>query len=118
MTPIVKAMCPACQRENELPGDKVTLHLCSTNAELSFYHFRCQHCQVDIRKPADRHVRTLLAGNVPVNGWRVPAEALERHEGPVIDLDYLITFALELRELPCPAALADTWDPNSDRWWQ
>jgi hypothetical protein len=103
----IKASCPGCG-EIELTSDDVTLMVCS-HAPLSYYTFTCPRCVDDVRKPADDHVVSLLmSGGVRAVVWEVPAEALERHDGPVIGYDDVLDFALQLSRTDNLAALATT----------
>jgi hypothetical protein len=101
----IKASCHDCG-EVELTNADVTLMVCS-HAALSYYTFVCPKCEHDVRKPADDHVVSLLmSGGVRAVVWEVPAEALERHEGPVISYDDVLDFALQLSRSDLLSALA------------
>lgn len=91
----IKASCPTCG-EVELTPPDVELMVCS-HAALSYYAFFCPGCGDTVRKPADDHVVSLLvSGGVPAQGWELPAEALETHDGPALTYDDLLDFALQL----------------------
>ena len=91
----IKASCPTCG-EVELTPPDVSLLVCSS-APLSYYSFSCPTCQVEVRKPADDHIVSLLvSGGVPARVWEVPAEALEPKGGPRLSYDDLLDFALQL----------------------
>ncbi len=101
----IKASCPTCG-EVELTPEDVALMVC-THAPLSYYAFECQSCGVEVRKPADDHVVSLLvSGGVPAQVWELPGEALEDKGGPVLSYDDLLDFALQLGETDLLAALA------------
>ena len=91
----IKASCPACG-EVELTSSDVTLMVCSY-APQSYYTFVCPKCTEDVRKPADDHVISLLmSGGVRAEVWELPAEALEPRNGPTLNYDDLLDFALQL----------------------
>ena len=91
----IKASCPTCG-EVELTPPDVSLLVCSS-APLSYYAFCCPTCKVEVRKPADDHIVSLLvSGGVPARVWDVPAEALEPKAGPRLTYDDLLDFALHL----------------------
>ncbi len=101
----IKASCPTCGEVELTPAD-VSLVVCS-HAALSYYSFACPGCTVQVRKPADDHVVSLLvSGGVPATVWEVPAEALEPRTGPALTYDDLLDLAIELEstDLLAPAA--------------
>jgi hypothetical protein len=65
----------------------------------ALYWFSCPCCDDWISHEADPYVITLLtgAGVVPE---QVPAEALEQFDGPPINMDDVLDFALALHLLP------------------
>lgn len=102
----IKASCPTCGEVELTPAD-VSLMVCS-HAPLSYYAFECQSCGIEIRKPADDHVVSLLvSGGVAATVWDLPAEALESKPGPVLSYDDLLDFALRLGETDLLASLVD-----------
>ena len=101
----IKASCPTCGVVELTPAD-VSLMVCS-HAALSFYTFACPTCTVEVRKPADDHVVSLLvSGGVPACVWDLPGEALELHDGPRLTYDDLLDFALHLGQSDLLAAAA------------
>ncbi len=101
----IKASCHSCG-EVELTSADVTLMVCSY-APLSYYTFCCTKCELQVRKPADDHVVSLLlSGGVEAVVWELPAEARETHEGPAIGYDDVLDFALRLSENDLLAAIA------------
>ncbi len=101
----IKASCPACG-EVELTSSDVTLMVCS-HAPQSYYTFDCPKCADTVRKPADDHVVSLLmSGGVRAEVWDLPAEALEPRNGPTLNYDDLLDFALNLGESDLLAAFA------------
>ncbi len=91
----IKASCPTCGEVELTPAD-VSLMVCN-RAELSYYAFMCTTCNVEVRKPADDHVISLLvSGGVPAQVWELPAEVLEDKSGPALTYDDLLDFALWL----------------------
>ncbi len=91
----IKASCPTCG-EVELTPPDVSLIVCS-HAPLSYYSFAARPAQVEVRKPADDHIVSLLvSGGVPAQVWALPGEALELKEGPRLSYDDLLDFALQL----------------------
>ena len=79
----IKASCPTCG-DVELTAHQVRLVVCSVRA-WSYYAFSCASCLEEVRKPAGRDVVALLiSGGVLAEPWAVPAEALERRDGPAL----------------------------------
>lgn len=75
----------------------MSLVICNLD-ERSYYGFTCPDCHSDVRKHADDEIQALLmSGGVPAQHWLIPAEALERHEGPSLTYDDLLDLALALR---------------------
>jgi hypothetical protein len=94
----IKASCPSCG-DVELTSAQVRLVVCSVQ-DWSFYAFTCHTCHDEVRKPAANDVITLLqSGGVLAEMWAVPAEAMERHDGPSISYDDVLDFALRLQGL-------------------
>ena len=92
----IKASCPCCG-DVELTPKEVRLVVC-TVADWSYYTFTCDTCRDEIRKPAGADVISLLqTGGVPAERWSVPAEALEAHEGALVNYDDVLDFALWLQ---------------------
>jgi hypothetical protein len=101
----IKASCPTCG-DVELTAHQVRLVVCSVRA-WSYYAFACASCLEEVRKPAGRDVVALLiSGGVLAEPWSVPAEALERHDGPALDYDDVLDFALWLDRADLVAAAA------------
>lgn len=93
---IIKATCPSCG-DVELARDQVRL-VVHPVAERSFYGFTCTRCGEGVRKPAgDEVVRLLTMGGVVAERVVVPAEALERHDGPPLTADEVLDFTAWLR---------------------
>ncbi len=87
----IKATCPLCG-EIDLTADDILL-LIVGNPGVNTYGFSCPDCREFIQKPADdRVVRLLLSGGVLPTMIHIPAEALERRDGPPIDHDDLLAF--------------------------
>ena len=102
----IKASCPSCGEVELTPAD-VSLMVCS-HAPLSYYAFACRGCGVEVRKPADDHVVSLLvSGGVPATVWELPAEYLEAKTGPALSYDDLLDFALQLGETDLLASKVD-----------
>lgn len=94
----IKASCPSCG-DVELTSAQVRLVVCSI-ADWSFYAFTCHTCHDEVRKPAACDAITLLqSAGVLAEMWAVPAEAIERHDGPAISYDDVLDFALRLQGL-------------------
>ena len=101
----IKASCPTCG-DVELTAHQVRLVVCSVRA-WSYYAFSCASCLEEVRKPAGRDVVALLiSGGVLAEPWAVPAEALERREGPALEYDDVLDFALWLDRADLVAAAA------------
>jgi hypothetical protein len=104
---IIKATCPSCG-DVELSRDQVRL-VVHPRAERSFYGFTCTRCGEGVRKPAgDEVVRLLTMGGVVAERVVVPAEALERHDGPAITADDVLDFAVWLAGATSVAEAAGT----------
>src|SRR4051812_38380370 len=101
----IKASCPTCG-DVELTAHQVRLVVCSVRT-WSYYAFSCATCLEEVRKPAGRDVVALLiSGGVIAEPWAVPAEALEFHEGPALQYDDVLDFALWLARAALVAAAA------------
>jgi hypothetical protein len=101
----IKASCPTCG-DVELTAHQVRLVVCSIRS-WSYYAFSCASCLEEVRKPAGRDVVALLiSGGVVAEPWAVPAEALERHEGPALGYDDVLDFALWIDSADLVAAAA------------
>jgi predicted RNA-binding Zn-ribbon protein involved in translation (DUF1610 family) len=101
----IKASCPRCG-DVELTPAQVRLVACSV-PDWSYYAFTCPDCLEEIRKPAAEDVVALLiSGGVVAEPWTVPAEALEKHAGPVLGYDDVLDFALWLESADLLAAAA------------
>ncbi|MDP9235340.1 MAG: hypothetical protein M3P01_12450 [Actinomycetota bacterium] len=87
----IKATCPLCG-EVDLTASDVALRL-GASYPRNTYCFSCPDCGDFIEKAADdRVIRLLLSGGVMPTLVKIPAEALEPHEGPAISHDDLLTF--------------------------
>lgn len=101
----IKASCPTCGEVALTPAD-VSLMVCSSSPQ-SYYAFLCPTCRLEIRKPADDHIVSLLvSGGVSPTVWELPGEALEPKEGPRLSYDDLLDFALQLGTTDLLAAAA------------
>ena len=101
----IRATCPSCG-EVELTAEELTLSVCPS-APRAYYAFWCPACEREIRKPADDHVVTLLMrGGVEPLVWDIPLERLETQDGPALDYDDLLDFALHLGQSDHLAAFA------------
>ncbi|HVF53289.1 MAG TPA: hypothetical protein VNC78_06730 [Actinomycetota bacterium] len=87
----IKATCPSCG-EVDLTADDVILRI-GAGPVVNTYGFSCPTCGDFVQKNADdRVVRLLLSGGVMPTLLHIPAEALERKEGPPINHDDLLQF--------------------------
>ena len=87
----IKATCPGCG-EIDLTAEDILLRIGAAQAA-NTSGFSCPTCGEFVQKPADeRVVRLLLSGGVIPMLVHVPAEALETHEGPVINHDDILEF--------------------------
>ncbi len=110
----IKASCPSCG-DVELTPQQVRLVVCSVKS-WSYYAFTCTTCLEEVRKPAGRDVVALLiSGGVVAEPWAVPAEALEEHDGPALDYDDVLDFALWLDTADLVAAAAAAAGPGPQR---
>lgn len=99
---VLSVRCPSCG-EVDLPADQVWLVLASAKAR-SHYGFRCSSCNQSVSRHADDTVIALLAELVAVEELEIPAEALERHDGPPLTPDDLLDLLLALEEHAALAA--------------
>ena len=103
----IKASCPYCG-DVDLASTGMITRICSYRP-WSFYEFTCPKCTQPIRKPADDHlISVLTSGGVRSTFWHVPAEVVERREGPMLTNDDLLDFHLQLSGRDDLAALADS----------
>lgn len=87
----IKATCPGCG-EVDLTADDVLLRI-GAGTSPNTYGFSCPRCSEFIEKPADeRVVRLLLSGGVMPTLVHIPAEAMERKDGPPLTYDDLLDF--------------------------
>lgn len=87
----IKATCPTCG-EVDLTAEDVLLRI-AAGAGSNTYGFSCPDCGDFVEKPADdRIVRLLLSGGVIPTLVHIPAEALERRDGPPLNYDDLLDF--------------------------
>ena len=107
----IKASCPSCG-DVELTPHQVRLVVCSVKS-WSYYAFMCTTCHDEVRKPAGRDVVALLiSGGVVAEPWNVPAEVLEEHDGPTLNYDDVLDFALWLEQADLLAAAAAVQGPR------
>lgn len=110
----IKASCPTCG-DVELTPRQVRLVVCSL-PERSFYSFQCHTCGNEVRKRATEDIISLLrSGGVVAEHWTIPAEALEEHEGQVLNTDDLLDFCLMLENADLLAAAASRVRPGGMR---
>lgn len=87
----IKATCPTCG-EVDLTADDILLRIGPSHGT-NTYGFGCPTCTDFVEKPADeRIVRLLLSGGVMPMLVHVPAEALEKKEGPRITHNDILEF--------------------------
>jgi len=100
---VVKSHCAICGDVEIEPADfRFVLH---PDAKRSFYEFTCGTCHTLIRRHACRDIITLLIlGGIEPE--RVPAEALERHDGPPLTEADRTRFVYEMYLAPDIAAAA------------
>lgn len=81
----IRASCPVCG-DVQLTAADVTVRVCADD-DRGTYCFRCPTCADRVVKDASRRVVDLLvAGGVPLEVWRLPAELEEpRWDGAAID---------------------------------
>lgn len=104
----IKASCPTCG-EVEMTENDIILMVSNTTGR-SYYEFDCDKCDLQIRKPADNEVISLLVrGGVTATVLDLPAEFLETKTGLRISYDDILDFALKLGE----DYLADLAMPNA-----
>jgi hypothetical protein len=73
----------------------------------------CATCHDEVRKPADHDVMALLiSSGVVAEPWNIPAEILEEHDGPTLNYDDVLDFALWLKRVDLLAAAAAAEGPG------
>lgn len=95
MSGIVRVSCVICG-DRQIASDQVTLWTTEPLGPLTRATFRCSGCgQVGrTSRLYASDVEALRAVDVPEQ--RIPAEALEVHDGPPISSDELLTLAVDL----------------------
>lgn len=97
---VIRATCPRCG-DVALSQFDVTLTIVLPLYDRSTYRFDCPGCQETVIKSAEPEVVDLLkSGGVQVEEIRIPAEALERHDGPPLTWDDLLDLMLDTSSLP------------------
>lgn len=89
----IKASCPICGDLELAPAD-ITL---TVGGPTALYEFACPTCTDLVRKPIDHNdeiIPELIDSGVAL--IEIPLEALEIHDGPVINYDDLLDFSLAL----------------------
>lgn len=81
-----------------LHQSELRLRVCIDN-DFAEYSFRCPICDTTVSKPcSDRIVDRLLDVGVELVEWSLPAEMLERQDGPPINHRDLVRFRLLLED--------------------
>lgn len=95
----VRANCPGCGVV-ALPAKDVEVHVCDNQKDLSFYRFACPTCRQTVQHHAcGVALYRLLSVNTTIIRWKIPAEALELHDGPPLTADDLIDLHEQLAGL-------------------
>src|SRR5690348_3278038 len=72
--------------------DEVTVRQCLDDEQWS-YRFRCEECgRPTVEPTSESRARDALELGVALEVWRYPAELLEPHAGPPLELDDLLEF--------------------------
>ncbi len=100
---VIRTTCPQCGVVSLKPEDVALVD--SPREGLSWYSFDCTGCAHHVVKDAARAVSLALV-HAKVTVWQMPAEVLEREDGPVLDADDLLDVVLTLRSTDNLAALA------------
>lgn len=84
----IKATCPTC---GEVSLESTDIILRITQKTSGTYAFICPQCRRSVTKPADdRIIRLLMSAGVEPLADGIPAEVLERHDGPPLTVDDLL----------------------------
>lgn len=106
----IRVSCTACSSNVRITADDVTLMLCSSDADRSYYKFPCPDCGTIVRKEADADTARLLMVEAKVTPtvWALPAEILEPRTGPAITHDDVLDahLAFEAADYLAPVAAA------------
>lgn len=87
---VIRANCPDCG-QIELGASDVELIVCVARPVLSEYSFSCPACHMKITKRAAGDVVSkLMSVGVTARSLDIPAEILERHDGPLLTADDLL----------------------------
>jgi hypothetical protein len=103
MPALIRTLCPTCGVVHLEPADVTLVH--SPREALFWYVFDCTGCARQVVKTAADAVSAALV-HARVKLWPVPAEVLEREEGPTLRTDDLLDIVLALRSTDNLAALA------------
>jgi hypothetical protein len=91
----IRATCPSCGNVR-LHASDLTVRIC-VDTDAGSYCFQCPECGVAVAKDASRRITDLLvASNVRLEVWRLPAELAEPHSGVPISADDILDFHFEL----------------------
>jgi hypothetical protein len=96
---MIRATCGDCGAV-EITERDIHLVICNL-PPLSYYQFQCPACSVEVRKPADDYVISLLiSAGIRAQAWHVPSEFSEPKHGDPLDQDDLLDFALAMAAAP------------------
>jgi hypothetical protein len=99
------ASCPRCG-DLDVTAEQMWLVL-TDGADRDHYVFHCPGCGHHVRRGAHAITVRLLERMVPVEWLEIPAEALEKHDGPPLTEDDLIDLMLALGAEPRPFVETD-----------
>ena len=81
----VVVKCPDCV-DVRMPPEDVTIRLC-VDDECWSYRFACPGCGLPANSPtSEQAASAALDAGCPLERWRLPAELLERHDGPPLTI--------------------------------
>jgi predicted RNA-binding Zn-ribbon protein involved in translation (DUF1610 family) len=98
----ISARCPQCGQV-DLVAAQMWLVL-TDPPDRAHVDFHCPACEQHVAHPADGETVRLLSGLLAVEYVAIPAEALEKHAGPILTTDDLIDLMLGLDD--CVGATA------------
>jgi len=93
----IDVVCPDCAGVRVAP-EAVTVRVCMDDVQWSYW-FICPQCERRAGAPTFQGpaLEAIAAGS-PFESWRLPAELLEVHDGPPLQLVDLLELKFDLRQ--------------------
>jgi len=96
----ILVVCSDCS-EVRLAPEKVTLRICVDDASWAYW-FICPTCGRRSAAPTKPGpALEAISVGAPFQSWAFPAELLERHDGPALQLSDLVALLCELEKTDC-----------------